>query len=155
MIISISKGRKILATIWIIGSLIPIALLTLQTIFGTYYNGKETEAWTWFAPVIAPTLGLILSVIAADAANPKPKDRPVNAFYFWVALSFSGFYLFSVNLIFFSGPIIDSNPLDLFKRASLALAVAQGFVTITLGMFFTKESEQPGAHHDEAGADGK
>lgn len=154
MMISISKGRKILATIWIIGSLIPIALLTLQTIFGTYYNGKEAEAWTWFAPVIAPTLGLILSVIAADASNPKAKDRPVGAFYFWVAFVFSGFYLLVVNVIFFSGPFVE-NPLDLFKRASLALAVAQGFVTVTLGMFFSKESAQPGEQQDEAGGDGK
>ncbi|MGB7922126.1 MAG: hypothetical protein WCF57_02655 [Pyrinomonadaceae bacterium] len=142
--ISIGKAKIILTALWVVGSLFPLVILFLQTIYGTYYNGKESEAWGWFTSVIAPTLSLIISVLVVDALNQKPQNRPVGTLIFLLALLFSVLYLAFVNLVFLLGPRIDSAPLDLFKRASLGLGLAQGLMTATLGVFFTKESPKKG-----------
>lgn len=146
--ISISKCKKILTLVWMIGFLIPFLLLGYQTLFGSYYQGKEAEAWGWFSPIILPTIGLIVGVLVADAMNPNPEDKFVSRSFFWVTLILSLMYLVLVNSVFFLGARLDTPPLELFKKSNLVLGPLQGLVTATIGVFFINKNAKPAPKPD-------
>jgi hypothetical protein len=98
--ISFEKCKKVLAAIWLIGFLIPFIILSLQTIQGSFWGGKESEAWALFTPMILPTIGLIIGVLVADALNPVVEDKKVNSTIFYVTLALSLLYLGLVITIF-------------------------------------------------------
>lgn len=139
--ITLSRGKNLLALVWLIGFIPPFLILAARTFVGTYYAGKETEAWSWFSPNIVPTLGLIISSIAAAGSSKKAGDKQVSSGVFALAFGLSLFYLLLFNLIFFLEPLVDSAPLEIFKRSSLFLGIVQGFVTTALGVFFIRTAK--------------
>jgi hypothetical protein len=140
MTITLRRGRNLLALVWIIGFLPAFLILAARTFFGTYYGGKEAEAWGWFSPNIVPTMGLIISTLAADAFG-KEEDKEVASAFFSLALLMSLFYVLVFNLIFLLEPLTNSPPLEIFKRSSLFLGIIQGFVTTVLGVFFLRSAK--------------
>ena len=138
---TVKRSRNLLAIVWGIGFIPPFLILASRTYFGTYYGGKETEAWGWFTPNIVPTMGLILGTLASSAFGANDSDKPVSPVFLVVTLILSVIYLIIFNLIFFLEPLTDSAPLDVFRRSSLFLGILQGFVTITLGVFFFKSAK--------------
>ena len=165
--ISFEKCKKVLAAIWLIGFLIPFGILSLQTIQGSFWGGKESEAWALFTPMILPTVGLIIGVLVADAMNPTVEDKKVNGAIFWVTLALSLLYLGLVISIFLALPGMAANAadvtqaadaankdtakaatsglLDAFKRSGLMLGAIQGLVTTTLGVFFINKNPKTAA----------
>lgn len=141
MTIKLRHSRNLLAVVWIIGFIPPLLILAARTYFGTYYGGRETEAWGWFTPNIVPTIGLILATLAAAAAGKDAGDRAVSAFFFFVTLLLSVLYVVIFNLIFLLEPLADSPPLEIFKRSSLFLGIIQGLVTTALGVFFIRNAK--------------
>lgn len=133
---TLRTSRIILSIVWFTGFVLPFLILSLRTYFGTYYAGKETEAWSWFSPNIVPTLGVIIATLAPSSTNKRAKDKPVSLSFFLITLFLSLLYVVIFNLIFILEPFSASPPLDTFKRSSLFLGVAQGLVAGTLGGFF-------------------
>jgi hypothetical protein len=165
--ISFEKCKKVLAAIWLVGFLIPFIILSAQTLHGTFWGGKESEAWALFTPMVLPTIGLIVGVLVADAQNPVVEDRKVNSTIFYVTLVLSLLYLGLVNAIFITMPSLAANAtdvtavatdkdavkttselLDSFKRSGLMLGAIQGLVTLTLGVFFVNKNTKSGAQGD-------
>jgi hypothetical protein len=139
---TLKRSRNLLAIVWGIGFLLPFLVLASRTYFGTYYGGKDTEAWGWFTPNIVPTLGLILGTLASSAFGADDSDKQVIPLFFALTLILSLIYLVIFNLIFFLEPLTDSAPLDVFRRSSLFLGIVQGFVTTTLGVFFFRSAKK-------------
>jgi hypothetical protein len=156
---SFEKCKKILATIWLVGFIFPFLILSAQTLQGTFWGGKESEAWALFTPMVLPTIGLIIGVLVADATNPPSEDKKITTTIFWVTLVLSLLYLGLVNAIFIAMPSLAANAadvtavpdagkdaaktsalLDSFKRSGLMLGAIQGLVTATLGVFFVSKS---------------
>lgn len=136
---TLERSRMALSIVWLTGFLLPFLILSLRTYFGTYYAGKETEAWSWFSPNIVPTIGVILATLAVPPTK-RAKAKEVSLYFFLVTLVLSTLYVGIFNLIFILEPLSSSPPLDIFKRSSLFLGVAQGFVTVTLAAFFLKNA---------------
>ncbi len=135
--------RNILAAVWFAGLLLPAVILAARTYVGTYYDGKEQEAWAWFTSNSLPTFALIIawlvgtvSAIKADAPAKRVDDKPLPLFFFVVTATFSVIYLIIFNLIFFLEPMFNSPPLDVFKRSGLFLSFFQGILTATMARFF-------------------
>jgi hypothetical protein len=139
---TLKRSRNLLAIVWGIGFILPFLVLASRTYFGTYYGGKDTEAWGWFTPNIVPTLGLIIGTLASSAFGADDSDKQVIPLFFVLTLILSLTYLVIFNLIFFLEPLTDSAPLDLFRRSSLFLGIVQGFVTTTLGVFFFRSAKK-------------
>lgn len=139
--LTVKHSRNLLAIVWGIGFIPPFLVLASRTYVGTYYGGKETEAWGWFTPNIVPTIGLILGTLASSAFGSDDGDKPVSSLFFALTLILSVSYLVIFTLIFFLEPLTDSAPLEIFKRSSLFLGILQGFVTTTLGVFFFKSAK--------------
>lgn len=164
---SYERCKKILAAIWFVGFIIPFAILSLQTLQGTFWGGKESEAWALFTPMVLPTIGLIVGVLVADALNPVVEDKKVNATIFIVTVVLSSLYLLLVVAIFVMMPNLAANAsnviavgtdatkdaakqaantsalLDSFKRSGLMLGAIQGLVTSTLAVFFVNKNTKP------------
>jgi len=157
--ISLEKCKKVLAAIWLIGFIIPFAILSAQTLQGTFWGGKESEAWALFTPMILPTIGLIVGVLVADALNPPLEDKQVTSTIFILTVVLSLLYLALVNAIFIAMPSLAANAadvtavadankdaaktsalLDSFKRSGLMLGAIQGLVTATLAVFFVNKN---------------
>ena len=155
--ISFEKAKKILAAIWLVGFIVPFVILSAQTLMGTFWAGRDSEAWALFTPMILPTIGLIVGVLVADALNPPVEDKKVNSTIFWVTVVLSVLYLGLVNAIFIAMPnlaasgadiTVEANKdaaktsvlLDAFKRSGLMLGAIQGLVTATLGVFFVNKN---------------
>jgi len=141
MTITLSQSRVLLTAVWAIGFIVPLLILAAQTIFGTVYHGREAEAWNWFTPNIVPTIGLIVATLASTAFETGEGEKPVSLVFFVVTLSISVVYVGLFILIFLLAPLVDSPPLETFKRSSLFLGVIQGVVTTCLGVFFIKNAK--------------
>jgi uncharacterized protein YacL len=160
--ISLERCKKLLAAIWLIGFIIPFAILSAQTLHGTFWGGKESEAWALFTPMVLPTIGLIVGVLVADALNPPVEDKKVTSTIFIITVVLSLLYLGLVNAIFIAMPNLAANAadvtavadptkdaaktsalLDSFKRSGLMLGAIQGLVTATLAVFFVSKSPTP------------
>ena len=139
--ITLQRAKNLLTIIWIIGFIPPFLILAARTFVGTYYGGKETEAWSWFSPNIVPTLGLIISSIASSASRKNAVQTDISSGFFALTFGLSLFYLVIFNLIFLLEPLVDSAPLEVFKRSSLFLGILQGFVTTVLGVFFIRNAQ--------------
>lgn len=139
--VTLTRGKNLLAIIWLFGFIPPFMILAARTYFGTYYDGKETEAWGWFSPNIVPTLGLIVSSLTSSAAGRRQADKKVTTGFFTLAMILSLLYLLIFNLIFLLEPLTNSAPLEVFKRSSLFLGIIQGLVTTVLGVFFIRSAK--------------
>jgi uncharacterized membrane protein (DUF485 family) len=145
--ITISLSKKVIATIWIVGFLIPFLLLIVMTNNNTLQDTKA--AWGWFLPTMLPTVSLIVGVFVSDALTPDTKDKSVSRFFFLLACVFSVLYIVLVLLVAFNIPLTTSpTALDeLLKNSNVYLGPVQGLVTLVLGVFFvnrSKEGERPG-----------
>jgi hypothetical protein len=171
---SFERCKKILAAIWLVGFIIPFLILSAQTLQGTFWGGKESEAWALFTPMVLPTIGLIVGVLVADALNPASPEKKISGTIFWVTVVLSLLYLGLVNAIFIAMPSLAANAadvtavsdagkdaaktsvlLDSFKRSGLMLGAIQGLVTATLGVFFVNKNEKPPADPQNAGVEGR
>jgi len=130
-----------LAVVWGIGFIVPVAILGAQTFLGTVYHGQDSEAWNWFTPNIVPTIGLIIATFASSSPG-RSEEQPVSAPLFVIALVLSVSYAVALIAIVALAPLADSPPLETYKRSSLLLGVIQGVVTGALGGFFIKNAKK-------------
>ena len=120
-----------LAALWSAAFGIAVIFLLVRTLAGAY-GDKADEAWSWFSPLMAPTLGLIFGVLA------KRTRASVEKGWFWIAFGFSALYL--VLLLIAMVPITE-NPFDQLRVFGLVLGIMQAPVGATLGYLFVKNDK--------------
>jgi len=136
---TIKQCRQRLAIIWLICSGILFVILIVQTIF-KHYGEKAAEAWSWFLPMIMPTLGLIIAVLVRDFRDATTEVPAASRFMYVLCALLSISYLFVLGLTFLLSPFSPWTPLELMKQASLYLGPFQGIVAGALGAFFVSKS---------------
>ena len=137
---TLKQCRKRLATIWLIGSGILFFLLILQTIF-KHYGEKAGDVWSWFLPMIMPTLSLIIGVLVWDGLNRSTETPSSDSFMYKLAGALSLLYLLTLGLTIFLSPFSPWTPLELMKQSSLYLGPFQGLVAASLGVFFVSKQK--------------
>jgi hypothetical protein len=138
--LTLRQCRKRLAVIWLIGSGILFFILIPQTIF-KHYGEKAGEAWSWFLPMIMPTLSLIIGVLVWDFLDKTIEVPGADGFMYRLSAIFSILYLLALGLTFFLSPFSPWTPLELMKQSSLYLGPFQGLVAASLGAFFVSKSK--------------
>ena len=130
-----SYSQRRLAVLWF-GCAAPLtAVLAVGTL-----TGKLTDpapVWQWYAPLLAPTLLLMLGALRPTAVPQVAAD----SFYFRLCWALSLFYWLCLYLTVGAGlwiQIASNTPLpDTLKKGTLFLAILQGLVGYALGAFFT------------------
>jgi len=136
--LTIKQCRRRLAVIWFIGSAILFLLLIAQTIF-KHYGDRATAVWSWFLPMIMPTLSLIIGVLVWDAQDKAPGRGHADRFLYRLAAILSASYLLILSLTFFLSPFVPWTPLELMAQSSLYMGPFQGLVAAALGAFFVSK----------------
>ena len=142
--LSLSLVRQRLAFLWLIGAGLIALVMIGQSIFGAY-EGKSTDAWSWFLPNVMPTLGLILSVLGADAILTGPRKTAtiatVDRFFYRVATSLSLVYLATFAGVILVWPLTAfDDPLELMTLSNLWMGPLQALVVSSLSaLFFTRK----------------
>lgn len=127
--------QRRLAMLWF-GSAAPLtAALVVATLTAKLLN--PAPVWQWYAPLVAPTLLLMLGALRPTATAPTA----ASAFYFRLCWGLSFFYWLCLYLTVGFGlwkQTSEDIPLpDTLKTATLFLAIVQGLVGYALGAFFT------------------
>ncbi|NSL86881.1 hypothetical protein ECE50_008570 [Chitinophaga sp. Mgbs1] len=130
-------AQKRISIVWftfaaLIGTL--LLFMTLNNKFGT----QSGEIWKWYSTMILPSLTLILTTFIAGMQNTAAPPQ-IDKFYFYLSFFFSLFYLLILLIIVLYTPFADS-AITLFGNSVTYLAIFQGLVTSTLGLFFAKGS---------------
>ncbi len=148
--IGTKKAKRVLATVWFLGSAVLVILVLVQTMMD-HYGNKTSDAWGWLLPTYMPTLSLITGVMVADAVKRQPSE-PVDPFVFLLASVISGVYLFIVLLTILLAPFSSLGEIKLMSLSNLWLGPIQGLVTAFIGVFFVQSKSGDDKHGDNGGS---
>ncbi|MBI5747828.1 MAG: hypothetical protein HZA00_01795 [Nitrospinae bacterium] len=138
----IDKAKKHLAILWFGGSAGLSLLLIIQTILG-HYADKYGEAWSWFLPIVMPTLSLIIGVFVSDVLKKDIEiEKRVDNFFYWLTISLSAVYILAVSLTLFLSPVSRYSSIELMKISNFWLGPLQGLVAGTLLVFFRQNGKK-------------
>lgn len=149
-LVPLEKVRTQLALVWFGGAGAFLVLLIVQSL-GTVFTGKVPDLFAWALPTIMPTLGLIGSVLAAQAvvrAGTEMKDAWVRASFFRLTRLLSIAYLV---VLLVGTPAITvvastrtgANALEMLALSNYWLAPLQTLVALVMGaLFFSKEQKE-------------
>ncbi len=155
-VIELEKVRWKLVSIWFGGSAILFMILVLQSL-RNLFGDQLDKAWAWIIPNIAPTLSLMISVLATHALVPQAEvDKLVarRSFYTlscWLSL----FYLFNILIVVCSAPFavsehgIGTHPVDVLHISNFWLGPLQGLTVASIGARSEREKEGDVSHTSE------
>lgn len=144
----LETARTRLAAIWLIGAGAIASLVFAQTIFGALGSSTQ-EVWEWLLPAIMPTLGTIVSTLAATALMPSAPRSEVSRSFLLTAEILSLFYLFLILLLILLKVKISADTagwLSTLHQANLLLGPMQGLIATTLGVVFLSRKQKPNGH---------
>jgi hypothetical protein len=151
--ISVDRMRIRLAIIWFSGAGLILAVMIAGSLNGLF--GDNTQAvWEWLMPTVMPTLGTIVSTLAATALLQTSSESEVRRSFSLIAEGLSLFYLlliFAV-IVFKQSISIDTLKwLDKLRMSNLWLGPLQGLVATVLGVVFLSKKQKPDAVAEEHG----
>ena len=138
MELSMAVCKRRLAVVWFVFSAIIVSLLVVQTL-GGHYGEYIENVWSWFIPLILPTLMLMIGTFTVDVS--KDENVNVSKFYYKLSLYLSYFYLALLLLTILVQPFLNAPPKDVLQMSNFWLGPVQGLVAAALGMFFLKRGE--------------
>ena len=130
-----ARCKIILGGIWVVFFLGLFTLLLLQ-VDGNKYGGNAGTVWSWFLPMILPTVSLIIGVFLLDVQNSSIQEAKVNAVVFYLAAGGSIIYLIFLSWIFLGEPYANKNVFSAMKDYGMPISVLQGIVNSFVGVFF-------------------
>jgi hypothetical protein len=136
-LLPLSDARALLTRVWLIGTAAPTLLLVAQSILGKYSDSVR-EVWSWYVPLAAPTIGLMIGIQGGAAFGGR--DRLVKRSFYEIALWLSIAYLAIISITIFLEPFSPTRGMALYGIATYWLAPLQGLVVGTLGYLFTSET---------------
>lgn len=136
--IPLSRARKGLALVWLLGGGAFLLLLVIQSLTGTKLGGQVQGVWSWALPTILPVLSLVLSVLGYEALREKPVPYTVDRTFLLITYVLSVFYLGLVLVTVLLEPLLTpyETPLELFQMSNLWLGPFQALVISALGVLF-------------------
>ena len=137
--IELDRARRFIAIVWFAGGGLCLALMILQSIIGRF-EGVLAEMWAWFTPTIAPTVGLIIGVLASTALEDDT-GRTVKKFFYDVSVGLSLVYLITLLVTMLLEPVAGEHNMAYFKVSNFWLSPLQGFVVAALGALFNSRKK--------------
>ncbi|BAN27967.1 hypothetical protein [Caballeronia insecticola] len=141
-----------LAVIWVLFFVIQVGLLVMRSIVGASGSDESrkltAEMWSWYVPMVMPTLTLIAGALfAAPAAPAAPAvdAREVSAVRAGILFVLSIAYLLSIFALLVVPPSLGTTPQDhlqLLHDSNYWLGAFQFFIAAALGTFFPKQSAE-------------
>jgi hypothetical protein len=92
--------------------------------------------FSWFLPMILPTVSLIIGVFLLDVQNSSIQEAKVNTMVFFLATGGSIIYLIFLSWIFLGEPYSNKNVFSAMKDYGMPISVLQGIVNSFVGVFF-------------------
>ncbi len=142
--ISMERLRGRLAVIWLSGSGLILTVMIMGSLNGLF--NKSTQAvWEWLMPTIMPTVGAIVSTLAATALVENASKGEVRRSFALVAEALSIFYLLIIlGSIVFKQSISSDTPqwVEKLHMSNLWLGPLQGIVASALGVVFISKKEK-------------
>lgn len=136
----LSEARGVISKIWFCGSgLAGLVLVLLSILRGQADVARET--WSWFLPLVLPTLGLILGVLGA-AALTSQREAYVRRSYFDLAKYLSLAYFILMLLVIFMEPLSPLKGTALYGVSNYWMGPFQGLVTAAIGYLFASGQAQ-------------
>jgi hypothetical protein len=150
--IPLEQARMRLAWLWIAGFVVIVLLLIGQTM-GTSLGNRANEVWNWVAPLLSPTLALIITVWASTSVGTGDTTGPnqvVSRSFFQASFWLSVFYLFLILCALIFSPYVAAlrpddkfTMVDAIKLSSLWLALIQSVVVYFISALFFKKEKAP------------
>src|SRR5258708_21833636 len=94
--VHLDQVRSQLAWTWLAGGGFVVIILVVQSLMGRF-QGNVQEVWGWALPTIAPTLGMIVTVLGYTALDPGQSKLEVRKDFYKLAWVLSLAYLFLVS----------------------------------------------------------
>lgn len=135
-----------LASIWVTFFILQVGLLVLRSITGAGYSDESrkltSEMWSWYIPMVMPTLSLIVAALYA-AAPAGTQETPLVRLVILIVLSLA--YLLCLSALIVLPPSLGTSPkdhLDLLHSSNYWLGAFQLCIGASLGNFFPKKSAE-------------
>jgi hypothetical protein len=142
--ISMERLRVRLAVIWLSGTGLILAVMIVGSLNGLF--DKSTQAvWEWLLPTIMPTVGSIVSTLAATALLENSSKGEVRRSFALTAEVLSIFYLLIIlGSIVFKQSISNDTVqwVEKLHMSNLWLGPLQGVVASALGVVFLSKKDK-------------
>lgn len=144
-LVRLSTIRTRITRVWLVGAGGLTAILVVSSILRGQADGAR-EVWSWFLPLVLPTIGLMVGVIGA-AAIVRQQESYVRKSFSEIALWLSVAYLVLVALTILLEPFSPLRGAELHAMSNYWLGPIQGLVIAALGYVFTsgEKPSQPAA----------
>lgn len=137
--LTLNDAKRRLFGIWVGGFVICLILTVAQTLMGKY-DDRYMDVVNWFAPLIFPTLTLMIGVLAAgQKQKDETGDATADQSLFKTAELCSLLYLALIFIVFFIEPLIGKTPFELMSMVKVFFTGFDGFLTGLIGYFFIKK----------------
>ena len=143
-LVALDDVRMKLARVWLIGSGVIFLIMVVQSLRHVYGDLTQ-EAWGWFLPTLAPSLGLIMTVLTYTALDPHMTGSVVRKAFVSISLWLSVVYLVTVSLTILMQPFSGDTPVEavqLMRTSNLWLGPFQGLVASALGVLFASREKR-------------
>lgn len=136
----LEDARTQLAGLWFIGSGVLFVLLAAQSILRKY-DEDTAQVWSWFVPLVVPTLSLMIAVFGAGALAVGSR-RVVKRFFYRLTWWLSLVYLVTL-LLTIVGASAQRPALPLLVMSTAWLGPIQGLTVAAIGyLFLSKNASQ-------------
>lgn len=149
-LISLAATRAKLTRLWLLGSGSSAIILVISSILRGRADAAR-EVWSWFLPLVLPTIGLMIGVLGAAAMSARRETCVRKSFVdiaYWLSLAYLALLLLTILLEPFS-PLRGA---DLHGVSNYWMGPFQGLVVAALGYLFTSEEKPRVPENDPAPA---
>ena len=125
------KALQRLFSLWIALPLLPLLIITLQSVAGKY-GDNSGAAWSWFLIQVSPSVAL-LSAAAFSSPSPAWKRGVINPFKWRLAFTLSILQPLAMLTVLLVEPLVGATVYEVFDKTSVGLSLLQGFVVASIG----------------------
>ena len=137
-------ARWRLTRLWFAWTAVLFVTLVVQSVMG-YYGNRITDAWSWFVPLVSPTLAAMVGVFVSERRQRGIRRQKANPQLFQLTYWLSLAYLATITFTIYIGPFAwrqsQMTPLELMKLSHLWLLPVQALVIGSLGAWFAAVSD--------------
>jgi hypothetical protein len=139
-LISLAATRATLARVWLMGAGFSALILVVSSILRGRADAAR-ETWSWFLPLVLPTIGLMVGVLGAAAMTQRRETYVRKSFVdiaFWMSVA----YLVLLSLTILLEPFSPLRGAELHGMSNYWMGPFQSLVVAALGYLFTSEEKE-------------
>jgi hypothetical protein len=132
---ALSEVRASITRVWLIGAGFSAIILVVASILRGQADAAR-EVWSWFLPLVLPTIGLMVGVLGAAAMSDRDESF-VRSSFVGIAWWLSAAYLAVLSLTVLLEPFSPLRGAELHGMSNYWMGPFQGLVVGALGYLFT------------------